>query len=182
MPKTFNRDIELGGTSRIMKNGSEIVGSTGTVTIANSSITRAKMSSAAGSKSTGGISGTISTTGNTDLTFIVPETGTVSAVYFNGADALSANDTNYITFSLTNMGQAGAGTTNILAAGDPNTTKATGGSAIAANTLRTLSLSATGGDLVVNAGDLLRFRAAATGTLANQVTVPRILITYAGTT
>lgn len=182
MSKTFNRDIELGGTAKLTKNGSTIISSTGSVTIADASLTRSKLTTAASMKHDNRIANTIATTGTTDTFVLVPATGTVSAVYFNAADALATNDTNYLTFSLTNMGQAGAGTTNILAAGDPNTTKATGGSAIAANTLRTLSLSATGADLIVNAGDLLRFRATATGTLANQVTVPRILITYAGTT
>src|SRR5688572_5763006 len=77
---------------------------------------------------------TIATTGNTDLYVIVPETGVLDSVDFSGVDVLAASDTNYITFSITNLGQAGAGSTALLAATDANTTKTTGGTALAANT------------------------------------------------
>ena len=53
-----------------------------------------------------------------------------------------------------------------------NTTKATGGTALTANAARTLTLNGTAANLVVAAGDRLRIRAAATGTLANTVTFP----------
>ena len=115
---------------------------------------------------------TIATTGNSDVFMIAPAAGVLSSVVFSGVDALAANDTNYITFSITNLGQAGAGSAAMLAATDANTTKATGGTAIAANTVRTLSLNGTAANLVVAAGDRIRIRAAATGTLANTVTFP----------
>lgn len=121
---------------------------------------------------------TIATTGNTDVYVLAPKAGKVSSIVFSGVDALAANDTNYITFSVTNLGQAGAGTAALLAASNANTTKATGGTALAANTKRSLTLTATGADLVVAAGDRIRVRAAATGTLANTVTFPTYLITY----
>ena len=121
---------------------------------------------------------TIATTSNTDFYVIVPETGTVSGVDFSGIDALAANDTNYITFSVTNLGQAGAGSTAILAASNANTTKSTGGTALAANTKRQLTLSSTAGANAVTAGDRLRIRAAATGTLANTVTGSVFLVRY----
>lgn len=129
-----------------------------------------------GSVNQGATSATIATTGNTDAYVIVAETGVVSSVDFSGVDALAANDTNYLTFSITNLGQAGAGSTAILAATDANTTKATGGSAIAANTKRSLSLSGTAANLAVTSGDRLRIRAAATGTLAGTVTFPNYLL------
>ena len=121
-------------------------------------------------------SATIATTGNTDAYFIVPFTGKVLEISFSGTDALAANDTNYITWTITNLGQAGAGTAAFLAATDANTTKATGGTAIAANTKRTLTLTSTINDLLVVKGDRIRIRAAATGTLANTVTFPVYLI------
>lgn len=122
-------------------------------------------------------SATIATTGNTDVYLLAAKAGKVSSIVFSGVDALATSDTNYITFSVTNLGQAGAGTTALLAATNANTTKATGGSALAANTKRTLTLTSTGADLVVAAGDRIRIRAAATGTLANTVTFPTYLVT-----
>lgn len=127
---------------------------------------------AQGSTTQMAVPATIATTGNTDCYIIVAETGVVSSIDFSGVDALATSDTNYITWTVTNLGQAGAGSTAILAATDPNTTKTTGGSALAANTKRALTLNATAANLVVTAGDRLRIRAAATGTLANAVTFP----------
>lgn len=123
--------------------------------------------------------GTIATTGDTDEYLIVPKTGKITGMDFSGIDALAANDTNYLTWSVTNLGQDGAGSTAILAATDPNTTKATGGTALAANTKRSLTLHGTAANLDVTVGDRLRIRAAATGTLANTVTVPIYLLQFA---
>lgn len=121
---------------------------------------------------------TIATTGNTDFYVVAPVNGFLSEALFSGIDALAANDTNYITFSITNLGQAGAGSAAMLAATDPNTTKATGGEAIAANAKRTLTLTGTAADQKVVAGDRLRIRAAATGTLANTVTGALFALTF----
>lgn len=118
--------------------------------------------------------------GNNDVYVIVPETGIVDSIEFSGVDALAASDTNYITWTVTNLGQAGAGSTAVLAASDANTTKATGGTALAANTKRTLSLHGTAANKVVTAGDRLRIRAAVTGTLANTVTFPAYLLRIRG--
>ena len=115
---------------------------------------------------------TIATTGNSDVFVTVPVAGTLSAAWFAGVDGLTANDTNFITFSITNLATTGAGTTVMLAATDANTTKATGGTALTANARRVLTLSGTAANLAVSAGDRLRIRAAATGTLANTVTFP----------
>lgn len=117
--------------------------------------------------------GTVQTTGNTDAYFIAPVTGTLSSVLFSGADNLAANDTNYVTFSMTNLGQGGAGSTAMLTAGDINTTKATGGSAIVVNAVRALTVNS--GNATVQQGDRIRIRAAATGTLANTVTFANAL-------
>jgi hypothetical protein len=111
-------------------------------------------------------------TGNNDVFVIVPANGVLSSADFSGVDALTANNSNYITFSITNLGQAGAGSAAMLAATDANTTKATGGTGLSANSRRSLTLNGTAANLAVVAGDRLRIRAAVTGTLANTVTFP----------
>lgn len=118
----------------------------------------------------------IATTGNTDEYLIVPKSGRVAAAYYSGLAALAAHDTNYVTFSITNLGQAGAGTTVMLAATDANTTKSTGGTALAANTKRTLTLTSTTADKNVTEGDRLLVRFAAAGTLAGAVTRPGVTL------
>ena len=115
---------------------------------------------------------TITTTGNSDVYLIATAAGVLSSALFSGVDALAASNTDYITFSIVNLGQAGAGSAAMLAATDANTTKSTGGTALSANTVRSLALNGTAANLVVAAGDRLRIRAAATGTLANTVTFP----------
>lgn len=119
---------------------------------------------------------TIATTGTQESTYICKFGGVLSAVSFVAKDALTANDTNYVTFAIQNKG-AGGGTTAMLAATDPNTSKATGGSGIAAYTKRSLTLNGTPANLVVTAGDTLSLTVAATGTLANAVTAPSFLLT-----
>jgi hypothetical protein len=121
---------------------------------------------------------TIATTGNSDVFVVAPVSGVLSAAWFSGVDALSASDSNYITFTITNLGTSGSGTAAMLAATDANTTKATGGTALTANARRVLSLNGTAANLVVAAGDRIRIRAAATGTLANTVTFPVYLLNF----
>lgn len=122
--------------------------------------------------------GTIATTGNTDEYILAPFAGTVTGVDFSGVDALTASDTNYITFSITNLGQSGSGSNPILAATAANTTQVTGGTGLSANTKRSLTLNGTGSNLIVAKGDRLRIRAAATGTLANTVTFSRVRLYF----
>lgn len=121
---------------------------------------------------------TVATTSNTDTYVLAPFAGTLIGVDFSGIDTLAANDTNYITFSLTNLGQAGAGTNPMLAATAANTTQVTGGTAITALTKRSLTLNGTGSNLIVAAGDRLRLRFAATGTLANTVTGSKAVLRF----
>lgn len=123
------------------------------------------------------ISQTIGTaTGNYDTYFIAEVTGNIIKIDFSALDTLATSDVNYVTWTITNLGQAGAGTAVFLAATDSNTTKTSGGSAIIANTKRTLTLSSTVNDLNVVVGDRIRVRATVTGTLANTVTFPVYLI------
>lgn len=121
---------------------------------------------------------TIATTSTSDDYVIAPVSGKLFEALFSAIDALAAHGSNYITFSITNLGQAGAGSNAMLLASDANTTKTTTGSAIAANTKRTLTLNTDATKRAVVAGDRLRIRATATGTLANTVTGANFLLTF----
>lgn len=114
----------------------------------------------------------IATTSTTDSYFQVPKSGRVKSIKFSSLAALAAHDTNYITWTVVNLGQAGAGSTALLATDDLNTTKATGGAAIVASSSKSLVLHATETNLDVVEGDVIRIRATASGTLAGAVTVP----------
>ena len=117
---------------------------------------------------------TIATTGTGEVNVIAPVTGRLTRAWLVGTTALAANDSNYITIAIRNYGQAGAGNTAMLAATDANTSKSTGGSAIAARTPRALTLHGTAANLAVTRGDLLSFTVTVTGTLANTVTFPTL--------
>lgn len=122
------------------------------------------------------VGASIATTSTTDTYFQVPKSGRLAALFFGSLAALAAHDSNYITFSMTNLGQDGLGTTEMLKTDDLNTTKATGGAGITANAKKTLVLHGTTANLNVVEGDTIRIRATATGTLAGAVTVPRYTV------
>lgn len=124
-------------------------------------------------------SATIAATGNTDTYLIAPRNMSLAQVYFSGTDALAANNTNFITWTITNLGQAGAGSAVMLATlpSGVNTTKATGGIAVGTNAKETLT-PATGNVLKVMQGDRIRIRAAVTGTLANTVSFPLYMLIF----
>lgn len=126
--------------------------------------------------------GTIPTTVGVESSFIAKYAGVLSLVQFVGKDALATSDTNFITFSITNLG-AGPGTTAMLAASPAgtNTTKVTGGAATAAGVKRTLTLNATPANLVIAAGDTILLSALVTGTLANTITAASLLLTITPT-
>jgi hypothetical protein len=114
----------------------------------------------------------IATTGATSEYMIAPKSGNLVGIDFSSLAALAASDTNYITWSVVNLGQGGAGSTAMLAVDDLNTTKATGGVALTANAKRQMTLHGTAANLVVVEGDRLQIIATATGTLAGAVTRP----------
>jgi hypothetical protein len=102
------------------------------------------------------------------LPIVAPVTGVVSAATFLGDTVVGTDNTNYWTFSITNLGQANAGTQAILGAVAGNTTKATGGNALAINVPLPLTLALT--TLAVNKGDVLIVaitKTAAATTIAN---------------
>lgn len=146
------------------------------------SVNRTKLTAPAGRKAVQAGAASIATTGNTDVYVIVPEAGQLDSIDFSSIDALAANDTNYVTFSVVNLGQGGSGSTAMLAATNPNTTKATGGAALTANARRQLALNGTPANLNVAAGDKLRIRMAVTGTLGSAVNGPLFLVRFKGTT
>ncbi len=116
--------------------------------------------------------------GNADTYTMAPEDGYLHSVEFSSIEALTASDTNYVTFLLTNLGQSGVGTTEMLSATPNNTTKATGGAALVANGRRSLALSTTLANLKVLAGDRLRLRVTGTGTLPNGLTGVAIILRF----
>lgn len=118
----------------------------------------------------------IATTGDTDEYLIADKTGKVVGAVFSSLAALAVDDTNYLSCLITNLGQAGNGDAEILADSDANTTKETGGTAILANTKRTLTLSDTVADLAVTEGDCLRVRFSSAVELAGAVTRPIVHI------
>lgn len=122
--------------------------------------------------------GTIATTSTTVDYIIAASAATLTGVDFSGVDALTASDTNYITFTITNLGQAGSGTNPMLIATAASTTQATGGFSIVANTRKSLTLHATGSNLIVAKGDRLKILATVTGTLANTVTFSKFKLYF----
>ena len=119
---------------------------------------------------------TIATSAGTTSSYSsAPFAGVLIGAFFTGIDALAANNTNYVTFALTNISNSNAA---MLAASDANTSKATGGSALSANTKRELTLHGTAGNKVVAQGDRLKFDVVATGTLANTITVPTVMLVF----
>lgn len=121
----------------------------------------------------------IATTSTTDAYVQADRSGTLTGVIVSSLLGLAVNDTNYITWSVTNMGAAGAGSTAMLATSDLNTTKATGGVAMPASGKTTLVLHGTAANLAVTEGDTLRIRATVTGTLGGAITVPRATVLIA---
>lgn len=116
--------------------------------------------------------------GNLDIYLMAPEDGILHSAELSALDGLAASDTNYLTFSMTNLGQSGTGTTEMLAATAENTTKVTGGAALTANSRRILKTATTPSALNVNAGDRIRFRSTGTGTLSNTVSGAVLLFRF----
>lgn len=112
---------------------------------------------------------TIATTGATSARLIISKAGTIGGFKAVFGDALTANNSNYITWTVTNLGGTSGGTTAMLAATAANTTQSTGGTGIAVDTAWVFTVSGTGSNLVVVAGDMLKITATVTGTLANSV-------------
>lgn len=129
--------------------------------------------------------GTIATSaGDNDIYVIAPVTGHLDSVDFSSTDAMAQHSTNHITFSITNLGLDGTGSTVMLDA-TKNTTDSdvAGNFNMAAATVYHLHLSnvLTEGQYAnreVVAGDRLRIRITAAGTLANTLTYPVMCLRF----
>lgn len=108
-----------------------------------------------------------------------PVTGRLVSAQFVGEDALATDDSNYLTFAVANKLVSGAGAVAMLAATDANTTKATGGVAVAAVIGRSLTVSGTAANLRVLAGDVIAVTSTPTGTLANAIDKPTVRLRIA---
>lgn len=108
--------------------------------------------------------------GANEMLALMPFAGTFAGARLTFIDALAASDSNYITVELKNRGQAGAGTTDLLAAVAGNTTKVTGGAALVAKGKRALITHGTAANLAIAAGDVVSILVTVTGTLANTLT------------
>lgn len=115
--------------------------------------------------------------GATDTYVTAPVTGSLTLAQVTSLTALATSDTNYITFTVTNITNSNA----VMLATTPagvNTTKATGGAALAVNTVHPLTPSATATAVLVTKGDRLKITATGAGTLAGTVTVPTYMLTF----
>lgn len=83
-----------------------------------------------------------------------PVTGTLIGASIVDSTAITASDTNYWTVAIVNLGASNAGTQAMLANTAANTTKATGGSSMGANTPFAQALAST--SLAVTKGDVLQ--------------------------
>lgn len=99
----------------------------------------------------------------------MPVDGTLSGADIIVNTAITANDTNYWTFALTNKGGDGTGSTALLAASDANTTKATGGTGLTAYDTTALTLHGTASNLNFSAGDVIVLTATKAASAANLV-------------
>lgn len=87
-----------------------------------------------------------------------PFAGTVTRVAYIPAGTITGANTNSRTYTVTNQGQAGAGTTNVATLAMVSGVNATGDAA------KTVPLNGTAANLVVAAGDTLTFESTHIGT------------------
>lgn len=138
-------------------------------------VTGASLSGDSRSKIQSSVIPTIPTAAGTlELLVIVPFAGTITSARVAFKDALTANDTNFVTFRLINKTTADS---DVIAATDANTTKATGGAALAAYTTRTLTLATAAGVAVAKL-DVLALRITGAGTLGNTLTEGTFQLNY----
>lgn len=96
--------------------------------------------------------------------FIAPNiAATLAGAHFVNSTAIATSDVDNWAFSLVNLGAGGVGTTPMLAAAPANTTRATGGSALAAGVPASLALHGTPANLVTAANDVLQLTITKTG-------------------
>jgi len=128
-------------------------GSISTSNLAEGAATADKLSIVANSRPVIVPLGAVAAT-TSQVAFVAPTAGSLNAAKIVTKNAVAANDTNYWTFTLTDLGDDGTGTDKIV----EKTTEATGGSGLAAYTPLDLGpLNAT--HKVLAAGDVVLFTA-----------------------
>ena len=128
-------------------------GSISTSNLAEGAATADKLSIVANSRPVIVPLGTVAAT-TSQVAFVAPTAGSLNAAKIVTKNAVAASDTDYWTFTLTDLGDDGTGTDKIV----EKTTKATGGSGLAAYTPLDLgTLSTT--HKVLAAGDVVLFTA-----------------------
>lgn len=88
---------------------------------------------------------------------------------------LATNNSNYVSLLLKNLSNSSA---DMFSTADSNTTKTTGGSALTANTKRTVVLSSSEAAKTATGGAVLQFSTKGTGTLANAVNNVTYTLTF----
>lgn len=116
--------------------------------------------------------------GATKNYIIAPMSGRLSGVRFSGSQGCNSTAANYITFTIVNKGQSGAGSTNMLHGSA--TTKPGDLGTVTAGAVMSLTLTSTLTDRDVTIGDRLELVSTVTGTLSAQVTNPTYLLTFGG--
>lgn len=112
--------------------------------------------------------GTISATSNVEI--VVPAgVTTLAGLDLTVNTTVAANDTNYWTLTLTNLGTGGAGSTVMLAASGNASTATAGNGGFAAGVPTVAVLSATAANLVVVPGQVLQLTLTKTASAANLV-------------
>lgn len=112
----------------------------------------------------------------------VPRAGRLIAAHLLAEDALATDGTNHLTFTVTNELASGSGTAEMLSTTTgANTTDSDLASAvaIAAKVGRAFTISGTAANLRVAEGDHILVTATVGGTLANQVDLPVMILTFA---
>ena len=137
------------------------VGSISAPNLAEGAVTADKLSIVANSRAIIVPLGTVSVT-TSQVAFVAPTAGSLNAAKIVTKEAVAADDSKYWTFTLTNLGAAGAGNGKIV----EMTTKATDGTGLEAYTPLSLgTLDET--DKVLAAGDVVLFTATVTGSATN---------------
>ncbi len=112
-------------------------------------------------------------------TIPMPFAGVLGGIFIEFSSALAQSDTNFVAFTLNNRGNGGGNTPILATAAGANSTKVTGGAAIAANT--PLLLTQLTGPFSVLARDTLDLQMTVTGTLANTLPGGSLLVVLTAT-
>lgn len=175
------RNVIIDGFAGVTPGAPVYVDATGAdVSTTTSGLTHTPQSGA-GTQSAEIDAGTVSATSTIEI--VVPAGATtLTGLDFTTNTTVAADDTNFWTEALTNLGLAGSGSTVMLAAADTNTSKATGGNGgYTAGVPTAAVLSATPANLTVAAGQVLKLVMTKAASAPNLVDLT-IRATFGGST